>query len=178
MNTLETFEAESPVEPTTMPRQNGANSHIPHCNCRSCRPGLHRKDFRGRSKILRNGYIDMQERSGPMGWLWWLVRGVIKVACLAAILLIIFLAIASLGMAGEHWTGAVTRDITVPSSTGIGGKTWGHLYQPYPGARTQIRENSSTGVGSTLRGYIEPSGRIVDPNTGQEIGGIEGLFGR
>ena len=113
-----------------------------------------------------------------------LVRLILKrFAFVAALAVVLFLGLA-LSQAGEcpPWgcpnsTGAVTRNIVVPSSTGIGSRIIGDLYTPYPGARTQIRERSSTGIGSRIRAYIEPDGRIVDPDTRQEIGRIDGLFG-
>ena len=89
---------------------------------------------------------------------------------------VVFLFMSAGAGAGEHGYGAVTRNIVVPSSTGVGGRIVGDLYTPYPGARTQIRERSSTGIGSRIRAYIEPDGRITDPDTRQEIGRIDGLF--
>ncbi len=109
------------------------------------------------------------------------VIGCIKFAVLGAMALIVFMLFAGSLFAGEHRSvdrfNAVTRNITVPSSTGIGSRIIGDLYTPYPGARTQIRERSSTGIGSRIRGYIEPDGTITDADTRQEIGTIDGLLG-
>lgn len=114
------------------------------------------------------------------------VRLILKTfAFVAALVVVLFLGLAlSQAEPGKcpPWgcpnsTGAVTRNIIVPSSTGIGGRIVGDLYTPYPGARTQIREHSSTGIGSRIRAYIEPDGTITDPDTRQELGRIDGLFG-
>lgn len=107
--------------------------------------------------------------------------------CIKAVLLLAFVASVLLWFGAAYaqcpaWacpsSGSQTRNITVPSSTGIGSRIIGDLYTPYPGARTQIRERSSTGIGSRIRAYIEPDGTITDPNTRQEIGNIDGLFNR
>ena len=115
----------------------------------------------------------------------WSVVTVVKGLVLALIAGVIFLFMSAGAGAGEcpSWacpssTGAVTRNIVVPSSTGIGSRIIGDLYTPYPGARTQIRERSSTGIGSRIRAYIESDGRITDPDTRQEIGRIDRLLGR
>lgn len=73
--------------------------------------------------------------------------------------------------AGDTWT------ITVPSDTGIGSRTVLEIYNPGPGRRLQIR--SGKFMDNRILGYIEKStGRIVDPDTRQEIGTIDGLFNR
>lgn len=113
----------------------------------------------------------------------WFVRTIAKAfVFLVAIALAIFIGLA-VTQAGEcpSWacpnsTGAVTRNIVVPSDTGIGGRIIGDLYTPYPGARTQVREHSDTGIVNTIRAYIEPDGTITDADTRREIGNIDGLF--
>ena len=95
---------------------------------------------------------------------------------LALIAGVVFLFMSAGAGAWEHVTpgyGAVTRNIIVPSDTGIGGRIVGDLYTPYPGARTQIREHSSTGIGSRIRAYIEPDGTITDADARREIGRID-----
>lgn len=113
---------------------------------------------------------------------WFAVTLAKTFVILVVIAFTIFIGLA-VSQAGEcpSWacpnsTGATTRNIVVPSSTGIGSRIIGDLYTPYPGARTQIRERSSTGIGSRIRAYIEPDGTITDPDTRQEIGTIDGLF--
>ena len=111
----------------------------------------------------------------------WFVRTIAKAfVFLVAIALAIFigLAVTQAGECQGPYCGAVTRNIVVPSSTGIGSRIIGDLYTPYPGARTQIREHSDTGIGSRIRAYIEPDGTITDPDTRQELGKIDGLFNR
>lgn len=107
----------------------------------------------------------------PIRYAW----GFIKVVLVTVFVLIVLLWFGAAMAECPAWACPNTRDIVVPSDTGIGGRIVGNLYVPYPGARTQIR--SGNFLDNRIRAYIEPDGTITDPDTRQGLGNVGEPFG-
>lgn len=106
----------------------------------------------------------------PIRIAWGFIKAMLVVLFVAVVLL--FFGVARAGCADFICPGE-TRNIVVPSDTGIGGRVIGNIYNPGPGRRLQIRRGF---MDNRIRAYIDKStGAITNPDTRQEIGRIDGI---